>query len=226
MDFISKHLIPPFQALSSAQDAEAHNNSSVLAQTMARAICGQPLPGVGSAHLRIVLTMEQNGLCGMEHGCVQGHCFVSEHPGSFRAPLGCEHIPGKSGWAHWQRGIWAFFVMNSSQCQKIERSREFLQSNIPQAPMTLIAGLHLGSRLKIQWSGQQGYQSLASAWCSRASPHLLPVFNLIGITQTHIHTHLPCLVVQLSNSAYSGVLYWNMETFSEALFKISLDKDT
>lgn len=41
----------------------------------------------------------------------------------------------------------------------------------------------------------------------------------------HSHTHLPCLVMQLRNSAYSGVFYWNSETFSEALFKSSLDKD-
>lgn len=200
MDFISIYLIPPLQA----------PVLSTRCSSPQQLLCAgpKPLPGqsVGSlslvwahSHQGLCSSWNRRGLCGTEHGCVPWHCFVCEHPGSSRAPSGWEHIPGKSGWVHLQHSIWACFVMSRSQCQETERSMECLQSNIPEmwragTHCKKSSGLYMGSSVK--WAA--GLSPLGICWCSRASPLLLPVFNLTEITKTHPH---PLTLAMLGDAA-------------------------
>lgn len=114
MDFIYLHQFSPLQA----------PVLSTRCPSPQQLLCTGPkaLPGqsVGSHSLvwakpsaRTVPIMEQSRALWDRDGHVPWHCLVWEHPGSFRAPPGCQHIPGKSGWGSFLAGAWAFFVMNT-----------------------------------------------------------------------------------------------------------------
>lgn len=148
-------------------------------------------------------------------GWYDGSWFVHEHRGSFRASSGCDHITGKSGWSSFAT-----------------RSLRSLCDN--QGPGThptgvgswyVIARLRLGSPFK-QSIRQQVIR--VNHLPGGAEPHSLyfPGFNLIEIApyaHKHVrtHTYQMDLVMQLSNSACSGVLYWNSDHFRDSFWKLS-----
>lgn len=102
-------------------------------QIIARAICGQPLTGVGQPHT------EGCAHPGTEWASV-GQSMVLCHGTALSVSIQAALEPlqavntfqGNQAGVHSQHGIWAFCVMTTSQCQKTERSMECLQSNIPQ----------------------------------------------------------------------------------------------
>lgn len=229
MDFISLHLIPSLQA----------PVLSTRCSSPQQLLCAgpKPLPGqsVGNLSLvwanstpRIVLIMEQQGPLWTQHGHVPWHCSVCEHPGSFRAPSGWEHFPGKSGWGSVAAWYLSCFVMSRSQCQELKGTWGAFRATSQRCG-------ELDSLQDCTWVLHGKFSEVVS--------RVITVRHLFGVAEPHpfyflllswwklhkhihIHTHLPCLVMQLSNSPYSAVLYWNSETFSEALFKNSLEKDT
>lgn len=127
MDFIYLHQFSPLQA----------PVLSTRCSSPQQLLCAGPkaLPGqsVGSHSLvwakptaRTVPIMEQSRALWDRDGHVPWHCLVWEHPGSFRAPPGCQHIPGVHFWLVPEPFLWWI----QSQCQRTERSMESLQSNI------------------------------------------------------------------------------------------------
>lgn len=82
----------------------------------------------------------------------------------------------------------------------------------------MIARLHLGSTLKFSRVITRIIRVSQLFGGAEPQPLLFPVFDLIEIapyTHKHIqiHTYQPHLMMQLTHSAYSGVLYWNSDNF-------------
>lgn len=146
--------------------------------------------------------------------------FVYEHRGSVKASSSCDCVTGKSGWSSF--ATWYLRPLHDGRGPVPGDERKHRVSSETRPPgagsWRLIARLPLGSASKLSRVTTRVIRVSQPFGGAEPQPLLFPVLNLIDIPpyahkHIHIHTHHPHLLMQPSNLAYSGVLYWNSDSF-------------